>query len=256
MSRLLLLEPRDARRYVEPFAGSACLFFAIRPTSAILADVNSELIDAYEVIRRHPRLVARAVIALPPTEREYYRVRRHIPSELNDVDRAARFVYLNRYCFNGVYRINRKGEFNVPRGKRTGSVPSEAAIYRCSVALRSARLMCADFEDTVSRAGAGDFVYLDPPYASTTRKTHGEYGYDTFAQCDLSRLVRCLRRLDRSGATFLLSYADNKMVRQQTSRWYQRTLCVQRHVAGFARHRRRVREILVSNRPLDCESSE
>jgi DNA adenine methylase len=167
--------PEAFERYVEPFAGSGCLFFSLRPRKAVLGDINSELIETYRTIAKHPKLVARSLHALRGDKRTYYRLRDHYAPE-SPVDRATRFVYLNRHCFNGVYRINRAGRFNVPRGNRTGGIPSEAEFYRCSIALRGTELRAGDYRTCLADIGSGDFVYLDPPYASRRRNTHGEYG--------------------------------------------------------------------------------
>lgn len=147
---LRLAIPEGVKRYIEPFAGSACLFFATRPGAAVLGDINAELINTYDVVRKHPRRVARIVHAMPRTKRQYYRVREVKPETLTAIERAARFVYLNRNCFNGVYRTDRQGNFNVPMGKKTGRVPTEVEFYRCSVALRNAELRQTDFQEAVS----------------------------------------------------------------------------------------------------------
>ena len=195
----------------------------------------------------HPRLLARAVHALDNTPSVYRSIRATPLSSLPPLARAAHFIYLNRYCFNGVYRTNRQGQFNVPMGKRTGSVPDPAAFSRCSIALRSAQLLAADFEFTCARARSGDFVYLDPPYSSSRRPTYGEYGYASFQSTDLGRLSRCLRDLDRRGCFFLLSYAETPKIPDLRRCWHTSSIPVKRHVAGFARHRRTVQEVLISN---------
>lgn len=242
--------PPTFDRYVEPFSGSACLFFALRPQCAILSDLNEELMETYRVVRAHPKLVYDAVDAMPRTKKFYYSLRDSCGHDLDVVARAARFVYLNRNCFNGVYRTNRKGEFNVPRGKRSGDLPSKSNFLRCAIALRRADLMHGDFADVVARVERGDFVYLDPPYAKRGSRRRGEYGYESFDVPDLERLAKCLRLIDRRGATFLLSYAWCREIRDLASNWHTRTLFVRRHVAGFQKHRGLVREILVSNAHL------
>src|SRR5579859_6326272 len=172
--------PAQFGTYIEPFAGSACLFFAIRPRCAVLGDFNAELIATYTAIRRHPRLVARHVATWGSSSEEYYGVRALDPDTMPDIMRAARFVYLNRRCFNGVYRTNRHGQFNVPIGTRIGRMPAEKDFYRCSVALRPASLLSCDFDVTLRSARHGDFAYLDPPYSTSTRPNYGEYGYGAF----------------------------------------------------------------------------
>lgn len=244
---LMTNAPANYERYIEAFAGSACLLFALHPKSAVLNDINEQLIESYTVLRDHPRLLARGVHSLPNTKKEYYRQRSLDASALPPLDRAIRFIYLNRNCFNGVYRTNRQGVFNVPRGKKTGSIPSEQDFYRCSVALRDTDLRALDFESCLADVKKGDFVYLDPPYSTSSRPRYGEYGYASFQPIDATRLVDVLRRLDTLGAFFLLSYAGGKSVKRSFSEWNCQSIRVRRHVAGFVDHRTVVDEILVSN---------
>lgn len=249
LPKLMMYVPHQYNRYIEPFAGSACLFFALRPQSAILGDFNEAIIQAYSVLRSHPTLVVRAAHRWKHSKRQYYSLRRVAPETLDEIERTARFIYLNRYCFNGVYRTNRLGQFNVPIGNRTGRLPAESAFYRCSIALRTARLRAVDFEVCLDDVRIRDFIYLDPPYTQSQRPTYGEYGYGTFNEGDIERLVTCLRRIDSIGAVFLLSYSDNSTLRKTLPKhWHCRKVRVRRHVAGFTQHRLRVSEILVSNR--------
>lgn len=244
---LLEVAPSNYQRYIEPFAGSACFLFALRPPQAVLNDINPHLIEMYEVLRRHPRRLARGVHALPATKCEYYRQRSLGTVELGDLQRAIRFVYLNRFCFNGVYRTNRQGHFNVPRGERTGGVPHESKFYRCAVAIRGADLRAIDFEACLHDVQKDDFVYLDPPYSTSDRARYGEYGYASFQPVDMSRLVDVLKQIDAAGARFLLSYAGDPEVEKALGKWNLKAIDVRRHVAGFAGHRTKVRELLVSN---------
>lgn len=242
--------PGTFKRYIEPFAGSACLFFSLRPPQAILSDFNISLIETYRTLVRAPKAVHRRLAAFPTTERFYYNLRDHADDIKTPTDRAARFIYLNRFCFNGVYRTNRAGQFNVPRGTRTGSIPSLDELVSCSAALKHARLWACDFEKTLSVAGADDFVYLDPPYSHPSGRYRGEYGYGGFGIEDLDRLERALDHLDRRSATFILSYKYSEATRLRFSRWHRRCVLVKRHVAGFAHDRHTVRELMVSNRPI------
>ena len=248
LPELMAHVPASVTRYIEPFAGSGCLFFALCPPKAVLGDMNRDLIAAYGVIRDHPRLVARAAHRFRKDKRTYYRLRSLVPSSLSPIDRASRFVYLNRHCFNGVYRINRDGCFNVPRGTRTGRLPSEAQFCRCSYALKRADLRAVDYAECLADVRIGDFVYLDPPYASKRRNTYGEYGYECFSERNLPELLRLLRKIDRASATFLLSYSVHSTFADIPATWFSKIVKVRRHVAGFAKDRHVVREMLVSNR--------
>jgi DNA adenine methylase len=250
LPELIKYVPQSFGWYIEPFSGSACLFFALRPPAAILSDINAELMHAYRVLKTHPMRLHRVVSRMPSSDAFYYELREQSAGAGDEVAKAARFVYLNRHCFNGVYRTNRQGEFNVPRGTKLGAVPDERLFVRCAKALEAAELITGDFESAAVRAVQGDFVYLDPPYAKIGSRRRGEYGYSSFDTPDLERLAQCLKALDDRGATFLLSYADCAEIRQIKASWHARTLFVRRHVAGFHRHRALVREILVSNRRL------
>lgn len=247
LTSLIARVPASFNRYIEPFAGSACLFFALKPECAILGDINVDLMATYGMLCKHPRIVARRVRSLTHTRSEYYRVRATYHNEQDPLRRAIYFIYLNRYCFNGVYRTNRRGEFNVPYGTHTGGIPGTAEFYRCAVALRRASLLTSDFNQTLAQAERGDFVYLDPPYSSCDRPRYGEYGYGTFQPLQLKELVSALEAIDRRGVKFLVSYASSQPARRAFSRYHMETISVRRHVAGFAKHRHDVQEILVSN---------
>jgi DNA adenine methylase len=238
------------KTYIEPFAGSACLFFDLEPTKAILGDFNAQLIQAYTVIARSPERVHAHACAYSSEPSEYYRIRAIDPTLLSPIKRASRFLYLNRFCFNGVYRTNKTGLFNVPRGRDTGGMPSLEAILAVAKVLQSAQLIPADFQKVLRRVKAGDFVYLDPPYAKADEKYSGEYGYGAFSSINFPSLLSELAGIDRKGATFLLSYRYSPQLRRELSGWHSSVVSVKRHVAGFTDHRTAVRELLVSNVPL------
>jgi len=246
----LLISRMPARfnRYFEPFAGSSCLFFAVRPKRAVLGDVNPDIITTYTILRAHPHLLYRAVSAIPNTSRTYYSIRKQQGTHpAGSFEKAVCFTYLNRFCFNGVFRTNKKGQFNVPRGTKAGIIPSFRSFNRCSIALRSAELRLLDFEECLCDARKGDFVYLDPPYATHKSRNRGEYGYSSFAHRDVDRLVKTLKRLDQKGVNFLLSYAATRSLREAVWKWNHTEVKVRRDVGGFDSARKIVREILVSN---------
>jgi DNA adenine methylase len=241
----------SSSRYVEPFCGSACLFFDIEPKRAILGDINSELITAYKAIKRNPRQVARILRRIPKTKASYYARRAVSPNSLSDAHVAARFIFLNRFCFNGIYRTNLKGEFNVPYAKPKERVSfSLETIRKMSTILRRAILLNEDFSCVLKRVKRGDFVYLDPPYAVANRRIFSEYHPDTFINSDLKRLERDLIALDRRGAHFVVSYADSSEGRSLLTRWHPRRVRTRRNIAGFAGHRRLAYELIASNREI------
>lgn len=244
---LLAATPNTAQRYIEPFAGSAVLFLRLGVSNAILGDLNESLIETYRIVQRCPRAVWERASMFGSTPDDYYALRAIPRERLNVYERAAQFVYLNRYCFNGVYRTNRAGQFNVARGKGHLFMPDLDAFQAFAKRLRTAELRCSDFEEIVSEAGPGDFVYLDPPYALGDKRDRGEYGCEAFREKDESRLIASLRAADRRGAKILLSYSPAASVLQGLKKWRRYDLTVARNVAGFSSARRFADEVLLSN---------
>jgi DNA adenine methylase len=235
-------------RYVEPFAGSASLFFDLRPDRAILGDLNWELMAALRAVRRDVSLVLQCLRRLPVGESSYYRIRRLDPAELAAAELAARFLYLNHFCFNGLYRTNLCGQFNVPYGPpKNGGRLNESAIVDAADALQATELLHADFEETLDRVQEGDFVFLDPPYAVSRRRVFREYLPGSFNNVDLPRLGRTLEALDSKGAAFVITYADSVESRRLLARWRRSRLWVRRNIAGFAADRRSYYELLATN---------
>ena len=239
------------KRYVEPFMGSAALFFAIKPSNALLSDINSELVDAFCAVREHPRAVYNRLLQMPMGQDAYYLIRQEETSRLSALERAARFIYLNKFCFNGLYRTNMAGKFNVPyASSKTGQLPSLDDLYKAAKVLSNAQIKLRDFSEALRDVEAGDFVYMDPPYAVKNRRIFKQYGPDTFGTGDLTRLAEALPGIDRIGATFVVSYAMCREAMEAFAGWNIRRTQTQRSVAGFSQHRRRAVEILVSNRKL------
>jgi DNA adenine methylase len=236
-------------RYVEPFAGSASLFFHLAPRRAVLADINAELINCLHMVAKHPAVIYKQFLMLPENRLVYNTLRSIEPHELTETDRAARFFYLNRYCFNGIYRTNREGHFNVPfSGRRCATPPTYREMLHASRLLRNATISCGDFEQVLLRhACAGDFVYLDPPYATTARRVFRQYHPDSFSANDLPRLTSVLSAIDRRGAAFVLSYAYCPEALRAFKRWNLEKVFALRNVSGFVSKRRKAAEIIVSN---------
>jgi DNA adenine methylase len=237
-------------RYVEPFAGSACLFFALAPKAAVLGDSNKELMDTYRVVRDEPERLYKRLCRIRRDLATYRRWREIKPECLDRETRALRFLYLNRNCFNGIYRTNLKGEFNVPMGTRMGKYFSKDDLLACSQLLQRTTLLAGDFLKTLGQVRSGDFVYIDPPFAVKSRRVFKEYGKKSFDTSDIPRLSDSLAAIVRQNADFLVSYADCSEARALARKWYSVRLPIKRHVAGFADDRKRAYEWLISNRPI------
>jgi DNA adenine methylase len=239
----------DSRRYVEPFTGSACLFFDLTPSSAILADINHNLIETYSVLRDSPRELHEETKKIPKTKEDYYLVRNQTLESLSRLEKAARFIYLNRYCFNGLYRTNLHGKFNVPYGgERSGNVPILEVFIAASEQLKKAQLVTGDFENIVStNLKSDDFIYLDPPYAVKNKKIFTQYDACSFGLDDLNRLSVLLDKIDSKGAKFVLSYACCEESKEYFGKWNCETVDTQRNISGFASHRKIDQEIIITN---------
>jgi len=238
-------------RYIEPFLGSGALFFYLQPSSAILGDVNSHLINCHKQVARRPRDVWRFLQDhIRNHSREYYyNVRELDLSEGSPLERAARFIYLNKSAFNGIFRVNRSGKFNVPFGPSMSglAIPSEERLIAVSRALACAHLLTASFEQTCQRASYGDFVYLDPPYpplAKSANFTH--YTPDRFGMQDQQAVADTFRALDHKGCRVMLSNSDQKHIRA-LYRGYQITRLEVTRWLGSNGKRFRVNEIIVTN---------
>jgi DNA adenine methylase len=244
---LIDMMPPAFDRYVEPFAGSACLFFAITPKKALLSDINAELVGSYLQLRDNVEAVISTVAKLPMGKTAFYSLRSVDPKSLAPVEQAARFIFLNRHCFNGLYRTNRSGFFNVPYGQRSGRVPPPDHLRECSRVLQSAKVSACTFDVTLDQVRPGDFVYLDPPYCIKARRVFNEYSNAAFDHDQLKILRQALVKMDKSGIPFLVSYGYSREALLLGKGFRQRHSFVARQIAGFAGSRRKSRELMFTN---------
>lgn len=240
--------PASFDRLVEPFVGSAAVFFSLRPGKAILADVNQELINLYRVVRDYP-VELQALLSGHHDKHcrdHYYAVRKQIIAD--ELGRAARMLYLNRTCWNGLYRVNRKGEFNVPMGTKTAVLMDGENFELYAKLLDVAELSCQDFETTINACGQGDFLFVDPPY-TVKHNLNGfvKYNETIFSWDDQVRLAAALRRAGLRGAAVLVTNADHENLRELYRDDFTYTSVGRQSVlAGSAAHRGRTTEALFS----------
>ena len=236
-------------RYVEPFAGSACLFFALKPPKAILGDLNPELIATYIEVKYRISAVLKELKKLKPEDKdEYKRLRSLDTAKMKAPARAARFVYLNRYCFNGIYRTNLLGQFNVPySGVRCGSFPADEVFEKCSRRLKTTRFVNDDFERVLDQAQRGDLVYMDPPFAVRARRVFRQYDPGTFTHEDIARLRSWMLKLNAARINFVVSYAESDEADILRKNFSYETVSVRRNIAGFTGSRVQTNELLISN---------
>jgi DNA adenine methylase len=235
-------------RYVEPFAGSACLYFRLAPRRALIGDINEELIHVYETLKKDAGSVARSLRRMKVGRDEYLAVRSRDPHGLSPAARAARFIYLNRFCFNGLWRTNQQGKFNVPYGgRRCGQLPTDNELADFARRLKNARFVAGDFEAVLKQTRLGDFVYMDPPFRVTAARVFTQYDRSAFSHSDLLRLRSWMERLHARSIAFLVSYAESEEATFLSEGFSNRKLLVRRNIAGFTARRRAFGEVLISN---------
>ncbi len=237
--------------YVEPFIGGGAVFFELarlgRITRAKLFDRNAELIATYRAVRDDVEAVIAALARHHNDEEHYYDVRALDPQDLEPAERAARTIFLNRVGFNGLYRVNASGEFNVPFGRyKNPRICDEHGLRLASQALRIAEIEVADFEESCARVEPGDVVYLDPPYLPVSRTASFTSYSGAFGEDDHRRLASVFASLVDRGAFALLSNSDTKLARQLYAGFKITTVQATRAINSKADRRGAVREILVT----------
>ncbi len=214
VSRYSELFPQKYKRYFEPFLGGGAVFFSLLPKQGCLSDSNAELINAYHCLKTRYTEIERGLARYHERHCSdfYYKVREE--QSHDPLKRAIRFLYLNRTCFNGIYRVNLNGVFNVPIGTKTAVRFEEGYLKTVAAALKRTTIRVRDFEDSINDAKRGDFVYVDPPY-TVMHNNNGfvKYNAKLFSWPDQSRLARALKSADARGVLIMLSNADHPSVR-------------------------------------------
>lgn len=228
--------------YYEPFLGGGALFFSLLPHRSVLSDKNAELINAFRQVRDNCEALIRSLQKLSNSEAIYYRLRDERPR--GSLERAVRFLYLTRLSFNGIYRLNLKGKFNVPYGRKGHlSTCDPDHLRRASTSLRSSRILLGDFEEVATKAEDGDLVYFDPPYTVA----HGNNGFlkynaKIFSWADQVRLAELSRRLAVRGVHVIVSNADHASIRNLYSGFGSVLVSRYSVISASADYRRRITE--------------
>jgi len=249
------------KRYFEPFFGGGALFFHLSsrgsPITAILSDANAELVNAYNSVKSDVnRVIAclelhdRGYRKCP--ERYYYALRKSTPA--TNAERAARLIALNKTCYNGLYRVNRNGEFNVPMGRYKDPVICDKALLRAvSAALNQSdvHLLACDYKESLKTAQDGDFVYMDPPFVPiSATASFVDYTAGGFGEEDQKELAETFRDLDSRGCKILLSNSDTRLTRMLYSDFPKSSVSVTRAISCKGSTRRGYSELLVRNYTL------
>jgi DNA adenine methylase len=249
--RILALAPPRIDTYFEPFVGGGAIFFALaaekRFARAVLGDANEELILCYREIKRDVEGVIQVLRRHRYDKAYYYRLRDRDLAEMSPTERAARLIYLNRCGYNGLYRVNRSGKFNVPFGRYTNPVICDVTKLRAAhAALRHAKLVSQDFARTLRTAKKGDFVYLDPPYVPlSATSSFTAYAKKPFASAEQARLAEELDGLGRRRVAALLSNSDCAETRALYPAAHREEVPVRRAINSVSAGRGPVGELLV-----------
>lgn len=237
--------------YFEPFIGGGAIFFHFQPTPATLADRNSTLMEVYQAVQQDVEAV---IAALRPHRNEsdyFYEVRARDVKKLTLAERAARIIYLNKTCYNGLFRENAKGKFNSPFGRyKNPNICNEERLRDASDVLQDVVLMAADFEDVVETAVAGDFIYFDPPYAPLTATSNfTSYDKHGFAIADQMRLAETIAKLTKRKCKVMLSNSTAPIVYELYDRAPYRLVEMQarRNINSNASRRGPIKELLILN---------
>jgi len=214
---LLPQVPKQYNRYIEPFFGGGALFFALTPKDAIIADSNPELINLYRVVANNVEELISILTDMKNDETTYYEIRGLDSTLLSPVETAARTIYLNRTCYNGLYRVNRKGQFNVPYGKyKNPKICDEENLRAASIALQGVLIVEGDYKDVLKEhARPGDFVFLDPPYLPVGKYADFKrYTKEQFYEEDHIELAQEVHRLHELGCHVILTNSNHPLVHE------------------------------------------
>jgi len=216
----LLIEnsPATYNTFIEPFIGGGALLLNLMPHKAIIADINPELINAYRVVRKDLEGLLVSLQQHRNEEDYFYTVRAQDPSKMTVIERVSRFIFLNKTCFNGLYRENSKGRFNVPFGRyKNPNIDDRGNLYAIAEYLNNAdvQILCQDFKATADMAKAGDFVYFDPPYHPTSQtSSFTRYAKGDFTANNQEELAETFRQLSKKGCYVMLSNSNVPFIKE------------------------------------------
>lgn len=234
-------------KYYEPFLGGGALFFHLQPRRAEVSDASESLIETYRAVQRAPFEILKRLRPLKPTKKNFDQIKKRKP--VRRIERAAQFIFLNKACWNGLYRVNSSGEFNVPYGwPKSDFIVDDDNLVACSKQLRrrAVTIRCQDFEDISDRVAATDFVFLDPPYV-TSHNLNGfaDWNEQLFSWKDQKRLAAMARRLVARGANVLVTNADHEDIHRLYSGFGMCTFDRASTLAGDTTKRRRTSEAIL-----------
>lgn len=247
LSQLLPHFPATFERYVEPFIGGGAVFFSLDHELATISDQNEWLIDTYKAIRDDWKAVADVLEGLPNNKEDFLRIRSIPPKSLDLTTRAAHFIYLNKTCFRGLFRVNQKGSFNVPYGAYERRYYDAGNLEAVSIALRNTTILTGDFEQALLGVTDQDFVYFDPPYVKLGGYSDfNRYTSNQFREQDQIRLASLCNELTNRGVRWALSNSDTSFIKD-LYKYYKMVPIRARREINLKSQDRDVAELLILN---------
>lgn len=252
LKKILEIELVPSGTYYEPFMGAGAIFFCLLPKRAVLSDINLELVEFFQCVRDHYDAVIRKVWRCTNTSECYYHIRKMKPE--TKIGKAVRFLFLNRTCWGGIYRLNKNGEFNVPFGNSGRIICRRENVVKTAIALKRATLLCADFQQAISRAGKGDVIYADPPY-TTLGQGNGflRYNEKLFRWSDQLRLADSCLCAKKRGAFVAVSNLWHDEVLQLFPGWWAWKIERQSLVCRKSEARHAIFEVVIFSRKPECK---
>lgn len=241
LDTLLSRVPLKYNKYIEPFLGGGALFFGLMPKDAIIADLNPEIINLYQMVAKDVDTLIELLRLKKTDEDTYYATRALDPNSLSLVEQAARTIFLNRNCFNGLYRVNRKGLFNVPYGRYKNPMICDAEnLKAASSLLKNAKIFCGDYKTVLhTYAEKGDFIFLDPPYLPTSQYSDFKrYTKEQFYEDDHIELAQEIERLQNIGCHVILTNSNHPLVQDIYSKYKIEVFNTRRNISSDATKRR------------------
>ena len=258
IDKLLEYAPKEFNTYFEPFVGGGALLFELSPKNAVINDSNKELMNVYDCIKDENKFVKMCRelnhYEANHSEEFYYEIRNkdRDKSKFNkivDYKRAARTVYLNKSCFNGLYRVNSKNEFNVPFNKKNKVNTYDSGnlgIIHSYLNFNNVKTLSLDFEESVKDANKGDFIYFDPPYDSDT-STFNSYTEDGFGKKEQERLAKVYKELSDRGCYVMLSNHNTKLINELYKDFNIHVIEAKRNINSNGSKRGKVEEVIITN---------
>ena len=241
--------PKEYNMYIEPFLGSGAVFFSLQPKEAILSDINKELINLYVIMRDNPKELKGQLVYHQErhTKEHYYKIRDVILTD--NLKCAGRLLYLNRACYNGMYRVNKQGKFNVPIGTKNNFTYDIDQFDQYANCLKHATLICGDFYEIINKAKKNDLIFADPPYATSGKANFTKYNDELFVWQDQLRLHEALVNAKARGAKIVLTnvYCKEIIEMYKNDGFYVHILQRSSNIAGQADKRGKVKELMITS---------